>query len=143
MLQAAQAIVRKYPKRVDLKIVENLPFAEYARTMEESDAILDQLYSYTPSMNPLEAMKKGIICIVGGEPENYDILQEDRLRPIINVQPNYDSVLHALEQLVAHPEKIPELKRQSIEYIRKHHDHVKVAKQYEAVYLAASGTKNK
>ena len=55
--------------------------------MEGSDAILDQLYSYTPSMNPLEAMSRGIICIGGGEPENYEILNETLLHPIINVQP--------------------------------------------------------
>ena len=60
--------------------------------MEGSDAILDQLYSYTPSMNPLEAMSRGIICIGGGEPENYEILNETLLHPIINVQPNMKAV---------------------------------------------------
>jgi hypothetical protein len=61
-------------------------------------------------------------------------LGEQELRPIINVQPSYDSVCQELEQLVLHPERIQELKRQSIEYIRKHHDYVKVAKEYEAFY---------
>lgn len=96
--------------------------------MNGSDAILDQLYSYTPSMNPLEAMARGIICIGGGEPENYEIIHEEHLRPIINVLPNYESVYQALEHLVLHPELIPLLKRQSIEYISKHHDYIKVAK---------------
>lgn len=96
--------------------------------MNGSDAILDQLYSYTPSMNPLEAMARGIICIGGGEPENYEIIHEDHLHPIINVLPNYESVYQALEHLVLHPELIPLLKRQSIEYISKHHDYIKVAK---------------
>ena len=103
--------------------------------MNGSDAILDQLYSYTPSMNPLEAMARGIICIGGGEPENYEIIHEDHLRPIINVLPYYESVYQALEHLVLHPELIPLLKRQSIEYISKHHDYIKVAKRYEAFYL--------
>jgi glycosyltransferase involved in cell wall biosynthesis len=98
--------------------------------MENSDAILDQLYAYTPSMNPLEAMKKGIICIGGGEPENYEIIGETELRPIINVEPTKESVISALEQLVLHPEAIPELKRQSVEYISRHHDYLKVARQY-------------
>ena len=98
--------------------------------MEGSDAILDQLYAYTPSMNPLLAMSKGVICIGGGEPENYEIINETELRPIINVEPTYESVYHELEQLVLHPERIPELKRQSVEYIRRHHDYQKVARQY-------------
>ena len=135
MLRAAQAIKAQYPDRVDLQIAESVPFAQYQQMLDGADAILDQLYSYTPSMNPLMAMSKGIICIGGGEPENYGILGETELRPIINVQPTYESVYHELEQLVLHPERIPELKRQSIEYIRRHHEYLKVARQYEEVYL--------
>lgn len=134
MLKAAQAIAKKYPDKTELRIAENIPFAEYVKMMNGSDAILDQLYSYTPSMNPLEAMAKGIICIGGGEPENYEIIHEDKLRPIINVLPNYESVYQELEHLVLHPELVPLLKQQSIEYINKHHDYIKVAKRYEAFY---------
>jgi glycosyltransferase involved in cell wall biosynthesis len=117
-----------------LNMAESVPFEEYQSLMNGSDAILDQLYSYTPSMNPLLAMSKGIVCIGGGEPENYEIINEQELRPIINVEPNYESVYRELEQLVLHPERIPELKRQSIEYVRRHHDYLKVARQYEEVY---------
>ena len=134
MLKAAQAIAKKYPDKTELRIAENIPFAEYVKMMNGSDAILDQLYSYTPSMNPLEAMARGIICIGGGEPENYEIIHEDKLRPIINVLPNYESVYQELEHLVLHPELIPLLKQQSIEYISKHHDYIKVAERYEAFY---------
>ena len=130
MLKAAQAVSEQYPDRLQLNIAESVPFSQYQAMMEGSDAILDQLYSYTPSMNSLLAMSKGIICIGGGEPECYDILQETELHPIINVEPTYESVYNAVQQLVLHPEMIPDLKRQSIEYIKKHHDFVKVAMQY-------------
>ena len=130
MLRAAEDLERKHPDRMQLIKAESIPFAEYQKMMDGSDAILDQLYSYTPSMNSLLAMSKGIICIGGGEPENYEIIHETELRPIINVEPTYDSVYHELEQLVLHPERIPELKSQSIEYVKKHHDYIKVAKQY-------------
>ncbi len=135
MLKAALDIRSKYAHRMKLNIAEGVPFAEYQQLMEGSDAILDQLYSYTPSMNPLLAMSKGIICIGGGEPENYEIIDERELRPIINVQPTYESVYHELEQLVLHPERISELKRQSVEYVRRHHEYIKVARQYEKLYL--------
>ena len=130
MLKAAQAIQQKYPQQVELKVAEGVPFDQYQQMMDDSDVLLDQLYSYTPAMNALLAMSKGMIVVGGGEPENYEILGETELRPIINVEPNYDSVFHELEQLVLHPERIPELKQQSIEYIKKHHDYVKVAMQY-------------
>lgn len=103
--------------------------------MNGSDIILDQLYSYTPSMNSLLAMSKGIVVVGGGEPENYEIIGEKELRPIINVQPTYQSVYEELKKLIHHKERIPELKRQSVEYVRRHHDYRKVAKQYESLYL--------
>lgn len=134
MLRAAEDVQRQYPDRLQLLKAEGLPFDEYKRMMDGSDVIMDQLYSYTPAMNALLAMSKGIVVIGGGEPENYDILGETELRPIINVQPNYESVLHELEQLVKHPECLTLLKRQSQEYILRHHDYIKVAQQYESLY---------
>ena len=137
MLRAARDAARDYPDKIKLSVAENIPFAEYTRMMEGSDAILDQLYSYTPSMNPLEAMSRGIICIGGGEPENYAILHEDRLRPIVNVLPTYESVYNAIVDLAARQQDITTMQRQSVEYIRKHHDYIKVAREYEALYQCA------
>ena len=134
MLRAAEDVLAKYPDKMELFKAESVPFAQYQQMMNGSDAILDQLYAYTPSMNPLLAMSKGIICIGGGEPENYKIINETELRPIINVEPTYESVYKEVEQLVLHPERIPELKRQSVEYVRKHHDYLKVARQYLAYW---------
>ena len=134
MLAAARAVQQKYPDRLDLQVVEGVPFDQYQKMMDSSDAILDQLYSYTPAMNALLAMSKGIINIGGGEPENYEILGEKELRPIINVEPNYGSCFHEIEQLVLHPERVAALKRQSIEYVRRHHDYLKVAREYADFY---------
>ena len=134
MLRAAKDLQKKYAHRMKVNIAESVPFNEYQKMMEGSDAIIDQLYAYTPSMNPLLAMSKGIICVGGGEPENYEIIHETELRPIINVEPTYDSVYYELEQLVLHPERIPELKKQSVEYVRRHHEYIKVARQYEQFY---------
>ena len=138
MLQAAEDLARKYPTKVDILKAEGVPFAQYQHMMDNSDVLLDQLYAYTPAMNALLAMSKGIIVVGGGEPENYEILGETELRPIVNVLPNFESVYHELEQLILHPERIPVLKRQSIEYVRRHHDYIKVARQYEAFYKEKS-----
>ena len=134
MLRAAQDVAALYPGNVRLTIAEGLPFNAYVKAMNEADVILDQLYSYTPAMNALEAMSRGIVVVGGGEPENYEILHESELRPIINVEPTYDSVYQQLEHLVLHPDMIPSLKQQSIEYIRRHHDYLKVAAAYDRLY---------
>lgn len=139
MLRAARRLKQAYPDRVELLVAEGVPFAKYQSMMDGSDVILDQLYSYTPAMNALLAMSKGIVCVGGGEEEHYDLLDEKQLRPIINVEPSEDSVYHHLEQLVLHPERLPELKRQSVEYVRKHHNVEKVAREYERLYLSLMG----
>ncbi len=162
MLAAAEAIAAKYPTKVELQIAVSVPFAEYQAMMNDSDIILDQLYSYTPSMNSLLAMAKGIICVGGGEPECYELLKDTKLRAIddnqyndsdlrqtaddnqpnesadlqqiINVLPNYDSVYTELERLIQHPERIPTLKRQSIAFVRRYHHHLLVAQGYLDLY---------
>ncbi|MCR4612806.1 MAG: glycosyltransferase family 1 protein [Bacteroidaceae bacterium] len=130
MLRALERVKAKYPERCKIVKVESVPFDEYKRMMSECDVLLDQLYSYTPAMNALVAMSQGLVVVGGGEPENYDILGETELRPIINVLPDEEDVFRKLEDLVLHPERLPELKRQSVEYVRRHHDYVKVAQQY-------------
>lgn len=138
MLKAAKAIKSKYPSDVELRIAEGIPFNEYTKMMKDADAILDQLYSYTPSMNPLEAMSRGIICIGGGEPENYEILGDSDLRPIVNVQPTYESVYTSLEWMVMHPEKISRLKTESRLYIQRYHHYLKVAQEYIDLYKSTT-----
>ena len=134
MLRALERVKALHPDACEIVKVENVPFSEYQRLMSESDVILDQLYSYTPAMNALLAMAKGLIVVGGGEEENYEILNETELRPIINVLPDEEDCFQKMEQLVLHPERVPELSRQSVEYIRRHHDHIKVAKEYESLY---------
>lgn len=135
MLRAAQRLQKNYPEKVQLLVAEGVPFARYQSMMDGSDVILDQLYSYTPAMNALLAMSKGIICVGGGEPEHYDLLGEKELRPILNVEPDEESVYQSLKNLLLHPEYVPELKRESVVYVRKHHDVEIVAKEYEKLYL--------
>ena len=130
MNEALKIVEQKYPDRCVVVRTQRVPYDEYIKLTESCDCILDQLYSYTPAINALVAMAKGIVCIGGGEPENYEIINETELRPIINVLPSKEDVAKELEKIILHPEQLKELKRQSIEYVRRHHDNVKVAQQY-------------
>ena len=134
MLKAAQTLQANYPDRVTLLIAEGLPFAQYCQMMQGSDIILDQLYGYVPGMNALQAMDYGIVSVGGGEPENYSILNETQLRPIVNVTPSFESVYTQLEALVQHPERVAFMQQQSIAYVQKHHNYISVAKTYEKLY---------
>lgn len=136
MLRALERVAQAYPDRVVVNRVESVPFEEYKRLMDTSDVILDQLYSYTPAMNALQAMSQGLVVVGGAEPEYYALQEADApadeapLRPIINVQPNEDDVYAHLCWIVEHRSELPRLKEESLQFVRRHHDHIKVAKQY-------------
>lgn len=134
MLRALERVKAKYPDKMEIVKVESVPFEQYKRLMDSSDIIIDQLYSYTPAMNALQAMSQGLVVVGGAEPENYKILGETELRPIVNVQPDEEDCFNKIEHLVLHPELIPQLKRDSLEYINRHHDYLKVAKKYSDLY---------
>ncbi len=130
MYSALKKIYEKYPDDCNIIKAESIPYHQYQKMMNNSDVLLDQLYSYTPAMNGLLAMSKGVIVVGGGEPENYEILNEKDLQPIVNTLPDEENVFKKLEELVLNKERIPVLSAQSIEYIRKHHNYKKVAQQY-------------
>lgn len=138
MLRALQRIAKDYPEACEVKIVESLPFPEYVKALDDSHVILDQLYSYTPAMNALQAMAQGLVVVGGGEEENYEILGERGLRPIVNVQPTEESVYNQLAELVRHPERIELLSRQGIEYVQRYHNNKTVAQQYIDFYNSKS-----
>lgn len=130
MLRALERAQERYPQEVEVRRVVSVPFEEYRRLLLGSHVLLDQLYSYTPAMNALEAMAQGLVVVGGGEPENYELLGERTLRPIINVEPNEESVYRALCNLVEHKEDLPRLSRESRLYIERHHEYRRVAQRY-------------
>lgn len=135
LLRAAQRVAQEHPQECVLLKAENVPFETYKHMLDTAHVILDQLYSYTPAMNALEAMARGTVVVGGAEPENYFILNENQLRPIINVQPNEQSVYHAITELVVNRDRlIPQLREEGLAYIHRHHDYLKVARKYEELY---------
>lgn len=130
MLRALERVAQRYPDDMEIVRAESVPFEEYVRLFNNSDILLDQLYSYTPAMNALEAMSHGMIVVGGAEPENYAILGDTDLKPIVNVQPNEDDVYDQLCLLMDRRDELLQLKADGREYIRRYHDHLKVARQY-------------
>lgn len=130
MLKALQIVHAKRPEECEIVKVESVPFEQYRKMLDSSDVLLDQLYGYTPGMNALLAMEKGIVVVGGGEPENYQILHEKNLKPIVNVEPNLQNVIAQLNWLLDHKSQLEKLSVESQLYVQKHHDYRNVAKQY-------------
>lgn len=133
-----EEVARRHPGKVQIKYVEGVPYDEYMRLLAEADVLVDQLYSYTPSMNSLAAMARGTVVIGGGEEEYYEFIGEKTLRPIINVRPDVpdEENIAAIERALFTDGTLERMAQESIQFVHKYHDYRLVAKQYEQLYYS-------
>lgn len=138
-----EEVARRHLGKVQIKYVEGVPYDEYMHLLAEADVLVDQLYSYTPSMNSLAAMVRGTVVIGGGEEEYYEFIGEDTLRPIINVRPDVpdEENIAAIERALFTDGTLERMAQESIQFVHKYHDYRHVAEQYEQLYrsLLAKG----
>ena len=133
-----EEVAHRHPGKVQIKYVEGVPYDEYMHLLAEADVLVDQLYSYTPSMNSLAAMARGTVVIGGGEEEYYEFIGEDTLRPIINVRPDVpdEENIATIERALFTDGMLERMAQESVEFVHKYHDYRLVAKQYEQLYYS-------
>lgn len=124
-----QKLKNDYPDKMTVNKVENIPYDEYCRMMADSDILIDQLYTCY-AMNALKAMSMGIATATVAIPEAYELLSERERFPMIDLPCDEEGIYRRLEHYVLHPEELTQVKRQSVEFVRKHHHYLKVARQY-------------
>lgn len=131
LLSAAIEVERRNAAKCKVDVVKDLSLVEYLEKMQKSDIVLDQLYSYTPATNALQALAMGKIAVTGAEKEFYEFIAEDRLHPMINAVPNDEKLVETLENLINLPEKV--LLEKSFagrEYVMKHNSAEVVAERF-------------
>ena len=133
-----EEVAHRHPGKVQIKYVEGVPYDEYMHLLAEADVLVDQLYSYTPSMNSLAAMARGTVVIGGGEEEYYEFIGEKTLRPIINVRPDVpdEENIATIERALFTDGMLERMAQESIQFVHKYHDYRLVAKQYEQLYYS-------
>lgn len=131
MLPLFDRLAEQYPDEIELIKVENVPFLEYKRLLSSCDILVDQLYSYTPAMNALEAMSHGTVVVTGGEEDYYRFIGEEDLRPIINLRPLKDEENYkTIEQIALNRTFLSQKKAESIAFVAKYHNADNIAKEY-------------
>lgn len=120
----------KYPDACEIKQNVFMPYDNHESSMDGCDVLLDQLYSYSPGLNALYAMSKGIVTVGGAEEAHYRLLGEEQLRPIVNVRPDRNNLYDQLEELVVNKEVLCRRSAQGIAYLQRHHCPTQVAHAY-------------
>ena len=132
--KALKIIREKYPDKVEVTVVENLPYDEYIQFYDKAHILLDQVYAYDQGYNALEAMAKGKVVFTGAEKEfleHYN-LQEDEV--CINALPDVDAIIEKLSWLIENPSEIQRIGKNARAFIEQEHDYVKIAQKYLNVW---------
>lgn len=133
--EAAREVVRRHPDHAELVIVENRPYKEYLELLKSAHVVLDQLYSYTPATNALQAMAYGLCTVSGGADEFYDFIDEKELRPVLHVEPDYESAVKVLEDAVKNRKELRARGLMGREFVEKHNDCEIVARRNVEFWL--------
>ncbi|KXN98340.1 glycosyl transferase family 1 [Aequorivita aquimaris] len=127
---ALEKIQQKYPEKVEVICVENIPYSEYIEKYNSAHILLDQVFAYDQGYNALEAMAKGKVVFTGAETEFLDRynLKEDEV--CINALPDVAYLFNKLEDLIINPEKLTSISVNARKFIERDHDYVYIAKKY-------------
>lgn len=131
---ALNEIRERHPEKVEIQIVENLPYTEYVRTYEKAHIFLDMVYAYDQGYNALEAMAKGKVVFTGAENqflEQYNLTEDE---VCINALPDVDYLVEKLLWLIENPSEITEIGKNAKIFVEREHDYVSVAKRYVEVW---------
>lgn len=127
----------KYGETVSFEICGRMPIKEYLKYLDGIDIIVDGVsgYSYGLGMSCLLAMAKGKIAVGTRE-----LIEKSEENSWLLESPQVDSgegtagIVEAVEGLIANPDRISVLQRESRKYIRKYHNATTVAKRYMELY---------
>lgn len=128
-LEALSKIELKYGDKVEIKIVNSLPYEEYQKHIHSAHIILDQIYSFDQGYNALEAMALGKVVFTGAESEFQDYYQlSDTVA--INALPDIESIVNQLSFLIENPEELVLIGKRARQFIGKEHHFIKIAEKY-------------
>lgn len=127
--EAFNRLREKYADEAEFVCDGGLPFDDYMMITSRANCILDDINSYSFSMNALFAMARGKIYMGGAEPEgNKELGYEDC--PVINLTRDVNQICEAIEYVIENKDKIEEMGYASRKFVEKYHSHIDIARQY-------------
>lgn len=130
LLACVREVERRHPDRCRVQVARDLPYEKYLSVLEDAHVVVDQLYSYSPGTNALETMAMGKISVSGGEPEYYDFIGEEHMHPIVNVVPDDERIISALESLILSETEMRERAAMGRRFVEKHNSAALVAERF-------------
>ena len=131
---AIHEIIKKYPHKISYEIVSGLPYEEYLKKFNTAHIFLDQCISLDRGMNAVVGMRHGKIVFSGFHKMTQEYFCVKNKLPLVNVSPNIEKIIYELEKLILNPELIEEISKNSIDFIKLHHDADLIVKKYIEIW---------
>jgi glycosyltransferase involved in cell wall biosynthesis len=128
-----EIIKTKYASKIEICIVESIPYNEYIQLYNKAHIVLDQVYAYDQGYNALEAMAKGKVVFTGAEKEFIDYYKLDE-KVAINALPDVAYLVAELSFLIENPNEIITIGKRARQFIEKEHQYTKIAEKYLEVW---------
>lgn len=119
----------KYPNDLELIIDGKMSIDKYLELMNKANVVIDQTSSHSLGMNALYAMAMGKVVLGGAEIESFSSLGIST-SPVINILPNSESIISAVELLLSQKNNIGKLGYESRAYVENNHNYIKIAQKY-------------
>jgi hypothetical protein len=136
--RVVKKLLLKYPSKINYKVVSNISYDKYVKTIKLAHIALDQCFSYDKGMNGLINMAAGKVTFTGLEPEaleNYELKTFNQIG--INAKNDEKYLFKELEYLILNPSKIEEISIAAIDFVKLNHTSEKIAKRYLDIWSSS------
>jgi len=120
---------KKYSSQVKCVIDGRMSFEKYMKYIQQINIAVDQVYSYSLSMNALYSMAQGKV-VAGGLEKESSILYQGEMPPGYNLVPDMNSMMKTFESIIEDKESLSEKSYASRNFIAHYHQPAQVAQAY-------------
>lgn len=131
--EALEIIQQKYGEKVEIHLVENVPYKQFIKLYDKAHILLDQLYGHDQGSNGLEGMTKGKVVFTNASDvfeKQYNLTEQ----VAINALPDVDYLVNQLSVLIENPAEIQAIGKRARAFIEKEHNYIKIAEKYLSVW---------
>lgn len=125
LFKAVTNIAARHPNEVEVDRLQDMPYAQFMKSIRNAHVVVDQLYSMSPATNALESMARGQVAVTGGERCYFDFLgeQQDEL-PVYNPSPlnSDEEMIAGLEGLLLDRDKVRRISSLAPAFVKRHND---------------------
>jgi len=127
---ALKILQNRFPKDIEVIVEGRMPYAEYLKVISKANIIIDQIFNESFGMNALISVAMGKIVVCGDVSKMMLELNINEKSPTVSVKPTVDDIVDQVSQLIEKKHLIPELGYNSMIFVKKYFNHVKVAEEY-------------